>query len=171
MDDDAGRLIAFLQSHALFGGISDEALARVLPKLRPETYAAGELVVKEGDRPDRMHFILSGSAEVFIDATPDIPDDGEFEALRVLRAGDTFGEMGLIDTQPRAASVRALEPMACLSLSGPDLNRIYKEHPHVFTMIVLNLARELSRRLRVTNRRLAEVRHERVAPVPARREV
>ena len=165
---DEASLIRFLQSHALFGGIPDESMPAILAKLRRESHTTGEVIVREGDRPDRMHFILSGSAEVFIDATPDVPDDGEFEALRVLRPGDTFGEMGLIDTQPRAASVRALEPIETLSLSGPDLNRLYKEDAHVFTMIVLNLARELSRRLRVTNRRLAEIRH---AAHAARREL
>ena len=147
--------VAFLQSHALFGGISDAGMALVVPHLREERFADGELIVREGAPPDRMHFIVSGTAEVFVDATPEIPDDDVSASLRLLKTGDTFGEMGLIDTQPRAASVRARGPVSTLSLSGPDLNRIHRGSPAVFTMIVLNLARELSRRLRETNRRLA----------------
>lgn len=152
---DRPDLIVFMQSHALFGGLDDAAMAKVLPLLREEAFETGALIVREGEPGDRMHFILSGSAEVVKDATPDIRDDHEFAQLSTLRAGDAFGEMGLIDVQARSASVAALEPVRTASLSNKDLHRLYRTDPELFVMIILNLARELSRRLRKMNNKAA----------------
>lgn len=141
-------LVHFLQSNALFGGLSDAQMPEVLALLRKENFAAGDIIVCEGESGDRMHFILSGSAEIVKDATPDIRDDDEPARIGALNPGDAFGEMGLIDTQPRSATIRALSPVETLSLSNRDLHKLYRSHPAIFTMIILNLARELSRRLR-----------------------
>ena len=76
-------------------------------------------------------------------------EDGIFEKrIAVLGVGDVFGEMELIDMQRRSATVRALEAVSVLALSNGDLFRIYESDLPTFTLIVLNLARELSRRLR-----------------------
>lgn len=155
MNADAD-LIRFMQSHALFGGLDDEAMSRVTPLLREETFAAGDRIVREGEPGDRMFFILSGVAEVEKDTTPHIPDDDACASLVKLQPGDAFGEMGLIDVQARSASVFAREPVRASSLSNKDLHRLYRTHPEIFTMIILNLARELSRRLRRMNNRVAE---------------
>lgn len=154
-ENNSGDRIRFLQSHALFGGVTDEQIIPVIALLRDENFAAGEIIVREGDPGDRMHFILSGTASVFKDATPGIPDDREFAAISKMNPGDAFGEMALIDVQPRSASVRALEPVETLSLSNRDLHKLYKTHPELFTMIILNIARELSRRLRKADAKLA----------------
>ncbi len=143
-DTPPPSLIEFLQSHALFGGLDDAALALVIPLLKRERFEPGSVIVREGEPGDRMHFILLGCAEVLKAAAPDAPP----ALLGVLRAGDAFGEMGLIDVQARSASVRAQEPVETLSLTNRDLLRIHRSNPEVFTMIILNLARELSRRLR-----------------------
>jgi CRP-like cAMP-binding protein len=69
-------------------------------------------------------------------------------SLAIFGKGDTIGEMELIDIQPRSASVRALENVLTLSLSHQDIYQIYKNNRNAFTMLVLNIAREISRRLR-----------------------
>lgn len=148
-------LVTFLQANALFGGLTDLQMPPVIALLKEESFATGDLIVREGEPGDRMHFILSGTAEVVKDATPDITDDDETARLIVLKPGAAFGEMSLIDTQARSASVRALEPVATLSLSNRDLHKLYRSHPEIFTMIILNLARELSRRLRQMDNKAA----------------
>ena len=155
MDAAAPELMLFLQSHALFGGLDDAALAPVVPLLKREHFDAGTFIVREGEPGDRMHFILSGSAEVVKDATPDAPADHTLAQLSVLKPGDAFGEMGLIDVQARSASVRALEAVETLSLTNRDLHKLYRTNSEVFTMIILNLARELSRRLRKMDEKAA----------------
>ncbi|HRI92828.1 MAG: cyclic nucleotide-binding domain-containing protein [Candidatus Accumulibacter sp.] len=138
--------IRFLQEQALFGGVDDQAMAAIVPLLSELTFAAGEAIVREGDDGDSLFVICSGSVEV-LKATS--ADDGPFEKrLAVLKVGDVFGEMELIDMQRRSATVRALEPVSALALSNGDLFRIYESDLPTFTLVVLNLARELSRRLR-----------------------
>lgn len=158
--DRSDARIRFLQSHALFGGLTDEQMHTVVELLRDEAFATGDIIVREGTPGDRMYFILSGTAEVVKDATPDITDDDNFAKLNRMKPGDAFGEMALIDVQARSATVRALEPVATLSLSNRDLHKLYKTAPELFTMIILNIARELSRRLRKADERLATPRRD-----------
>lgn len=138
-----------LTQHALFGGLSDEQLAVVLPHLQPESFAAGDWVIREGENGDRLYFITGGRVRVF-QQNPRVVE------LAELGVGDAFGEMELIDTQPRSASVQALSDLETYSLTQHELHLLNYEYPTVFTMIVLNLARELSRRLRAANARLAQ---------------
>ncbi len=134
----------YLQSHALFGGVATDDLAMIIPRLKKQTYTAGDYVVHEGDNGSVMYFIRHGSAEVLKTAA------GAEESLRlaVLQEGETFGEMELVDVQNRSASVRALEPLTVLALSSEDLFDIFREHESAFIIILMNIAREISRRLR-----------------------
>lgn len=136
----------FLQDQPLFGGVDDQAIAAIMPLLREVNFSAGEAIVREGEDGDSLFVICSGSVEVL---KASAAEDGVFEErIAVLKVGDVFGEMELLDTQSRSATVRALEPVSALALSNGDLFRIYESDLPTFTLIVLNLARELSRRLR-----------------------
>jgi CRP-like cAMP-binding protein len=110
-----------------------------------ETFAAGDTIIREGERGDRMYLIFRGRVEV-LKNPPESPE--VFERLAVLEEGDAFGEMEIIDIQARSAGVRALEPTTLASLSHGDLYRLSRSRPAVFTFLVLNVAREISRRLR-----------------------
>ena len=136
----------FLQAQPLFGGVDDQSIAAIIPLMRELSFAAGEAIVQEGEDGDSLFVICSGSVEVLKASTV---ADGHIEKrLAVLKVGDVFGEMELIDMQRRSATVRALEPVSALALSNGDLFCIYESDLPTFTLIVLNLARELSRRLR-----------------------
>ena len=137
-----------LAQYALFGGLTDEQLVVVLPHLRQESFSAGDWVIREGENGDRLYFISGGRVRV-LQQCPHLVE------LAELSVGDAFGEMELIDTQPRSASVQALSDLDTYSLSHHELHALNHEYPAVFTMIVLNLARELSRRLRAANARLS----------------
>jgi CRP-like cAMP-binding protein len=141
-----------LAKHALFGGLQPQELDLLRSLMKEERFPAGHDIVKEGDLGDRLYFIRAGSVAV-IKACPDEP--GATAQLAVLHAGDTFGEMELIDIQRRSATVRALEDVDALSLSNRDLYRISQENMHTFAMLVMNVAREISRRLRRINARMA----------------
>lgn len=136
----------FLQDQPLFGGVDDQAMTAIMPLMRELDFAAGEVIVEEGDDGDSLFVICSGSVEV-LKASPE--SAGLFgKRIAVLKTGDVFGEMELIDTQRRSATVRALEPVSTLALTNGDLFCIHEFDPPTFTLIVMNLARELSRRLR-----------------------
>jgi CRP/FNR family transcriptional regulator, cyclic AMP receptor protein len=139
----------FLQTHALFGGLSDEQIERLLPLLSEERFAVGEYIVREGDNGDRLYFLCEGSVEVLKDI--DTGHAVETKRLALMGVGDTFGEMGLIDIQSRSASVRALTDVTAMTLANADMLTIHERDPDAFIMIIMNMAREISRRLRRTN--------------------
>lgn len=145
--------VDFLQSHALFGGLSDEQMSRIVPLLQRERFAAGTEIVKEDEDGDRLYFICDGRVEVLkkVNTTAGIRQ----EQLAILDVGDSFGEMELIDVQHRSATVKALVEVEVLSLSNAHLFQLYEKDLPTFTMIIMNMAREISRRLRKTDALLA----------------
>ena len=140
-----------LRQIPIFGGLSDEELDKVVSISTMAKAAAGELVVREGELASELFVIQGGAVEVVIGL------DGEGEGvLARLGTGECFGEMALIGVQPRCASVRAVEDTVLLSLSHKAFGSLSKWRLSTYTLIVLNLARELSRRLRRTDHLMAE---------------
>ncbi len=133
-----------LQSHALFGGVGDDAMAAIIPLMQEQTYPQGTYVVREGDQGSCMYFIREGTAEVVKYSQSQAKE----LRLAVLHEGETFGEMELIDIQNRSASVKALQDLNTLSLSNGDMYEIFERNQQAFIIILMNIAREISRRLR-----------------------
>src|SRR5205085_5909789 len=79
-------------------------------------FAAGELIVKEGEKGNEAYMIVAGRCRAFRTV------NGVEETLAVMEPGDAFGEMALILFEPRAASVVALEPVSLLVLDQATLN-------------------------------------------------
>ena len=94
--------------------------------------------MSEGEPNDRIHFILEGEVEILKDGV----------RLARLGEGDTFGEMEFLDVMPAAATVRAVLPSAVATISNHALHELSKASMRAFAMVVMNLARDLSRRLR-----------------------
>jgi CRP-like cAMP-binding protein len=74
--------------------------------------------------------------------------------LQTLKEGDCFGEMAVMDHCPRSASVRAVEDCIAIHLSAADLYRVYAQDLKQFTLIQMNMGREVCLRLREANSRL-----------------
>ena len=138
--------IEFLQSHSLFGGVSKEALEKIRPLFKEKYYSKGNHIIREGEMGDSLYFIEKGSVEIL--KKMNVSGNEIQKRIAILREGETFGEMEIIDVQPRCASVVALEDLESLILSNADLYSIFHSDLKTFTMIIMNLAREISRRLR-----------------------
>ncbi len=136
----------FLKSHCLFGGLSENEIEMIRPLLKEEHFGKNEIIVEEGGRGDRVYFIYEGSVEILKKVK--LSNGMVVQRIAALEVGDTFGEMELLDVQPCIATVRTLEPTSVLTLSNMDLYRISKMNLKTYTMIILNLARAISRRLR-----------------------
>jgi len=135
-----------LQKYSLFGGLLPDQIKQILPHVAEESYKAGEDIIAEGTPNDRIHFILDGNvAAIKHDIT--LIEFGE---------GDTFGEMEVLDVMPSAATIRALSDTRAISISNRALREIYKADIHSFALILMNLARDLSRRLRRMNEKVTE---------------
>lgn len=143
---------ATLRDIGLFGGISDASLERLaaeLPQVRAEP---GKAVVSEGDNSSDMYIVIAGELEVVKRAL-----DGSTVRVAMLGPGDWFGEMAVLDVQPRSASVRALAPSLLLSMGPDHVERLlYRQDLKDYALLIMNIARELSRRLRVADGILAQ---------------
>ncbi len=145
---------AFLCKHSMFGGLTDAELMIIHDYLDENTYAKGTHILKQGEPNNSVYFIVEG--EVSIQKHPQEKEDQE-RVITTLHAGDSFGEMELIDIQPCAASVVCLTETRIISLSNKDLHKLSTTHLKTYTMLILNLARDISRRLRSTDNLLSLV--------------
>jgi CRP-like cAMP-binding protein len=125
-----------------------EEIEAIQPLMGTAAYAAGDTIIREGEPNDRIHFILEGSVEV-------LKDDIQ---LACLGEGDTFGEMEFLDVMPAAATIRALSAATVATISNHALHELSKASMRAFAMVVMNLARDLSRRLRRMDDIVAEKR-------------
>jgi CRP-like cAMP-binding protein len=130
--------ISDLRKYSLFGGLLEDQIEKMLPLLKHETYAAGQNIIVEGEQNDRIRFIISGRVAVVKNGI----------ILMEFKEGDTVGEMEVLDMMPSVATVQALSPVEVTSLSNKVLHEVYKSDIKAFSLIVMNLARDLSRRLR-----------------------
>jgi CRP-like cAMP-binding protein len=138
----------------MFGGLTDAELMIIHDYLDENTYAKGTHILKQGEPNNSVYFIVEG--EVSIQKHPQEKEDQE-RVITTLHAGDSFGEMELIDIQPCAASVVCLTETRIISLSNKDLHKLSTTHLKTYTMLILNLARDISRRLRSTDNLLSLV--------------
>lgn len=136
----------------LFGGLSEETLQVLAASLPASRVEAGEMVVEEGDTSTQMFVVVAGELEVIKKG-----ESGGDVRVAVLGPGDWFGEMSIIDVQPRSASVRAVAPTLVLSITADHVeNMLYRRSVKDYALFIMNIARELSRRLRVADGILAQ---------------
>jgi CRP-like cAMP-binding protein len=134
---------ALVADTPILGGLPDHALGRLIDAAHVVRLAEGEAVINEGAPPRGMFILREGELEICKRGRT----GAEF-CLATLRPGDCVGEMSLIDIQPCSATVRALRPSVLYMLEHAQIARLYKTDVEVYLMLVLNIAREISRRLR-----------------------
>ena len=101
-------LSAVLKRLPFFSNLTDDHLAKLVSIAGSHSVPGDTTVFRQGDPPDGMYVVLCGSLRVFMTA------DGQEAELATLAAGDFFGEMALLDGQPRSASVQSLENCSLL---------------------------------------------------------
>ena len=127
-----------LWQYSLFDGLEQDQIDSILPLLEQEEYGSGDDIVVEGSRNDRIRFILEGRVSVRKGGV----------ILTELGEGSIFGEMEVLDILPAEATVKALTPTKVMTLSINALGELYETNLKIYSFILMNLARDLSRRLR-----------------------
>jgi CRP-like cAMP-binding protein len=135
-----------LQQYSLFGGLLKEQIDKILPLLENESYEAGDNIIVEGCRNDKLRFIIDGCVAVVKQGV----------ILSEFGEGQVFGEMEVLDIMPSAATIRALSATKVMSISNKALHDIYKSDIQSFALLIMNLARDLSRRLRKLDEKMVE---------------
>ncbi len=146
----AATRVELLQQMPIFGAVRTDALELLLQASRAVRVAAGDYFFRERDPAQSMFVLESGRVAVVKQW------QGRALSLRVLGPGDCVGEMALLDLFPRSASVRALEDCVAIELTPADLLRLFERDSEQFALVQMNIAREMCRRLRVTDEMLFE---------------
>jgi len=127
-----------LGNYSLFDGLEEEQIQSILPLMEQEDYIAGTDIIIEGTHVGKIRFILEGRAAVVKNGI----------ILMELDEGSVFGEMEVVDIQPAEATVKALATTRVMTLSIDALGEIYEKDLKTYSFILMNLARDISRRLR-----------------------
>jgi CRP-like cAMP-binding protein len=134
--------------HALrpLRGLERAEAERFLAQATTVRAEPGDRILRQGERGDALYVLLSGVAEVWLDEEPRAP-------VAVLGAGDPFGEIGFLTSEPRTANVVARSACEVLVLSGEFLGRFLRKEPAIAAKVLLELSRVLAGRLATTTRR------------------
>ena len=146
----APDLKAFLLATPFFGGLPESSLDLLISMLAERRFDAGSAVVAEGEPGRSMFIVKSGRLAVSKQSS-----SGSVIAISVLEPGDFFGEMTLIEMQNRSATVVAESETVLYELSAQKLYACYKADIHAYVIVLQNINRELCRRLRRADNRVA----------------
>ena len=126
----------------LFREMSPELLQDLARRLRPVRFRAGTAVFHVDDVGSMLYIVVQGAVKIFVPAR-----DGREVLLAILRSGDVFGEMSLLDDDRRSASATTMDDTEMLSLSRQDFQQVLTRYPDACRALVGVLVR----RLRQTN--------------------
>lgn len=136
----------------IFHGLTQEQLDELQPYLEAISFPRGTWIVEEGQTADGMYIICEGTVQVWKSANK----KKQGVCLGELGEGDCFGEMSLIDCQTRSANVVTTTDIHALRLPYQAMAEIYEQDPEFYGLLLLNISREVSRRLRETDRTIVE---------------
>lgn len=138
-------LAAVLRRVPLFAELGDAEIARLGDLARDRSYPKNSVILFEDDPGDALYVVISGLVKVVL-----IGEDGREVILSVLKEGDFFGEMSLIDDKPRSAHVIAMEDASLLVLRREEFQHRLREMPS----ISIGMLRAMSRRLREADEKI-----------------
>lgn len=134
-----------LTRNPLFKGLQDFYIKDLAEKGELKSWPAGTQIISEGETGDAVYFILSGRVKVTL-----YGEEGREIVLAVLKDGDMFGELSIIDDQPRSANVEAVKKLDCLVIGKNAFLEYLATHHKVYMMLFAYLTgrlREATRKI------------------------
>ena len=160
---DVEPVISILSKISFLGGVSDAQRNKIFRLLEIVFFKKGEYVSKRGEEPSHIYIIKTGKIALLI------TDNEVAVRKREFNVGDCFGEAAMLSMINNTASFVAAEESELIVLSRMALNQLRREDPNLFCILIMNLARELARKLQFTDEIL--LRNERgygvLAALPA----
>ncbi len=151
---------AFLRQVSLFSGLSDKDLRELESVVRERSFRKNEVIFHAQEPGSALFVIKRGRVKISMD-----DKSGREIILRLFTAGDFFGEMSLLDGEPRSATVSSLEPCQALILYRDQFIEFVTRRPQV----VMKMLTALSRRLRKADEKISRLAfadaYEKVASV------
>jgi CRP/FNR family cyclic AMP-dependent transcriptional regulator len=140
-----GSALNAIKSILLFADLSEPELKILAEAQLVRRHGKNVVVLNEGDHSDALYIIVQGQVKV-----SKINEEGKEVVLSVLAEGDHFGEMSLIDEQPRSASIITKTPCEFSVIRKPDFERVLGANPQ----LALAVMRSLCHRLRSADRNI-----------------
>jgi len=137
---ETSTIVETLQKAPLWSGLTEKELKIIARSFKELKYETGDVIVRKGEAGVGFYLIADGTVEVRSNG----------KVLSKLGPGHFFGEMSILDGQPRSADVVALEPSRCLALTSWSFKSIVSSHPKM----ALKLLQESVRRLRTNTQTL-----------------
>lgn len=135
----------------LFHEIYDNEVEAVLSDCLVASYSPGDVIMKQGEDGTDICVILSGKADITVDK------DGNSQFIASIGKGDIFGEMVLINETKRTANITCTENCAVLVMSFDNFYKFFSKNPSVFALMVLNVTRLITKRLKHSNHVIQEL--------------
>ncbi|MBW8017037.1 MAG: cyclic nucleotide-binding domain-containing protein [Planctomycetes bacterium] len=139
------KVLPILNKISILAGLNDDQLYNIFRMLEKVTFTDGEVVFKQGDQPSYIYIIKKGQIKLFVDN-----DEKPFELVS-FGEGDCFGESSIIGIRPHAATAISQGDTELVVLSRSTLMSLYESDIHLFSTLILNIAREACRRLNASS--------------------
>lgn len=143
MSASLSRAFDELAENRLFDGIGSGLLEKIAPNVRVVQLGAGEVIFREGDPGDLMYLVGKGSVKISKSGR-----GGQQETLGFIQSGNFFGEMALLDGEPRSAMATAVESTLLGTVDEPTFQHILELAP---SRLHMNFLRSVTQRLRSVN--------------------
>ncbi len=129
---------SLLAEHSLFADLAASDLEELSASFRRRRYARGQIIFTQGDPGNALYVVEAGLVKIALSSP-----DGKELILNQLRPGSFFGELALLDGEPRSADAIAQEDCQLLLLQRDDFVRFVETHPKVALKLLANLSRKL----------------------------
>lgn len=142
-DVDSLPIMFNLESIALFGAMTPPQLSILQPLLKSQHYDEDEVVFRQGELPKNIYIVASGKVQMSIEKNDSV------RLVDTFSSGDAFGVGSLIGIQTHAATITVSSTGGAdmLILNRDALMALQKDHLDIFSLLMMNVARHLSRRL------------------------
>lgn len=139
------KYLEIVKRITIFGGIPEPEIIDIVNKATLSDYYKGELIFRRNDPASEIYVIVEGTVDVTL------TEDGKTIHLAQLKPGDCLGESSVIGILPHTATATATTEVKLLVLSRRELVDLMHNKIKIFSMLILNIAREIARRLHQTD--------------------
>jgi CRP/FNR family cyclic AMP-dependent transcriptional regulator len=152
--EKSAAVAALLAETSIFVGVTDPQRDAIIARLQVGLFHQGDFVFQKGDHPSHIYVVQSGSVELFF------ADNQAVIEKKRLGAGECLGQVALMSMHPHTISAVALEDSEIILLSRRALQQFLQDDIELFALLMMNLARELARRLQFTDELLVKSLHQ-----------
>jgi CRP-like cAMP-binding protein len=139
-----------IQGQPLFSEFTEAELNELLELLDPVEAKDGDVIVRQDDRGDCMYIVVEGEARITHRRA------GRSIGLGIIRPGDFFGEIALVDYGPRSADVTAMGNCTLLKITQATISALAGVYPNAAFKFLIGVGRILVSRLRASNQRYVD---------------